>query len=102
MALAPDSAEPYNALGTLKAAEGKRAEAEQLYRQCSAKESELLSARHNLATAASWRKERRRKRSTCGGLTSTSRRIIFRRTSAWLGFSPSEAMLAPSKNIVRF
>ena len=29
--LAPDSAEPLNALGTLKASEGKRAEAEQFY-----------------------------------------------------------------------
>jgi Flp pilus assembly protein TadD len=31
--LAPNSAEPYNALGTLKASEGKRTDAEQLYRQ---------------------------------------------------------------------
>ena len=47
--LAPDSAEPYNALGTLKASEGKRTEAEQLYRQALQKNANLLPARHNLA-----------------------------------------------------
>jgi len=48
-ALAPDSAEPYNALGTLKASEGKRDEAERLYREALQKNSKLLAARHNLA-----------------------------------------------------
>jgi len=47
--LAPDSAEPYNALGTLRASEGKRSEAEQLYRQALQKNPNLLAARHNLA-----------------------------------------------------
>jgi tetratricopeptide (TPR) repeat protein len=47
--LAPDSAEPYNALGTLKASEGKRGEAEQLYRESLQKNPNLLAARHNLA-----------------------------------------------------
>jgi tetratricopeptide (TPR) repeat protein len=47
--LAPNSAEPYNALGTLKASEGKRGEAEQLYRQALQKNPSLLPARHNLA-----------------------------------------------------
>ena len=47
--LAPNSAEPYNALGTLKASEGKRTEAEQLYRQALQKNPSLLPARHNLA-----------------------------------------------------
>jgi Flp pilus assembly protein TadD len=47
--LAPDSAEPYNALGTLKASEGKRGEAEKLYQQALEKDSSLLAARHNLA-----------------------------------------------------
>ena len=32
MTLAPDSAEPLNALGSLKASEGKSAEAEKFYR----------------------------------------------------------------------
>jgi tetratricopeptide (TPR) repeat protein len=49
MTLSPDSAEPYNALGTLKAAQGKTAEAERLYRGALQKNSNLLSARHNLA-----------------------------------------------------
>ena len=47
--LAPNSAEPYNALGTLKASEGKRGEAEQLYREALGKNPKLLAARHNLA-----------------------------------------------------
>jgi tetratricopeptide (TPR) repeat protein len=47
--LAPDSAEPYNALGPLRASEGKRNEAEQLYRQALQKNPGLLAARHNLA-----------------------------------------------------
>ena len=47
--LAPDSGEPYNALGTLKASEGKRDEAERLYREALQKNSNLLAARHNLA-----------------------------------------------------
>ena len=33
MVLAPESAEPYNALGSLKASTGKAKEAEQLYKQ---------------------------------------------------------------------
>ncbi len=48
-ALAPTSAEPYNALGTLKASEGKRDEAEKLYRQSLQNNPNLLPARHNLA-----------------------------------------------------
>src|SRR5262249_23487742 len=47
--LAPNAAEPYNALGTLKASEGKRDEAERLYRQSLQKNPKLLAARHNLA-----------------------------------------------------
>ena len=38
--LAPDSAEPLNALGSLKAAEGKTAEAEKLYREALAEKCE--------------------------------------------------------------
>jgi tetratricopeptide (TPR) repeat protein len=49
MALAPNSAEPYNAMGTLKASEGKTAEAEKLYRDSLARDAKLLAARHNLA-----------------------------------------------------
>ena len=56
--LAPGSAEPYNALGTLKASEGKRAEAEQLYRQALQRNAKLLPARHNLALLLSERKDR--------------------------------------------
>jgi Flp pilus assembly protein TadD len=47
--LSPNSAEPLNALGTLKASEGKRAEAEQFYRQALMRNANLLPARHNLA-----------------------------------------------------
>ena len=49
MSLAPDSGEPLNALGSLKAQEGKNADAEKLYRDALAKNSNLLAARHNLA-----------------------------------------------------
>jgi Flp pilus assembly protein TadD len=56
--LAPDSAEPYNALGTLKASEGKRDEAERLYRQALQKKSTLLAARHNLALLLATEKNR--------------------------------------------
>ena len=49
MSIAPDSAEPYNALGTLKASEGKNAEAEKLYRDALSRNPNLLVARHNLA-----------------------------------------------------
>lgn len=56
--LAPNAAEPYNALGTLKAAEGKRAEAEQLYRAAIQKNANLLPARHNLALLLDSEKER--------------------------------------------
>ncbi len=58
--LAPGSAEPYNALGTLKAAEGKPAEAEQLYRGSLQKDSKLLPARHNLALLLEGEKGRER------------------------------------------
>ncbi len=51
-ALSPASAEPLNALGTLKAAEGKTAEAEKLYRAALEKNPNLLPARHNLACSA--------------------------------------------------
>jgi tetratricopeptide (TPR) repeat protein len=56
--LAPNTAEPYNALGTLKASEGKRAEGEQLYRQALQKNANLLPARHNLALLLSEQKDR--------------------------------------------
>ena len=49
MSIAPNSAEPYNALGTLKASEGKSADAEKLYRDALARNRNLLAARHNLA-----------------------------------------------------
>jgi tetratricopeptide (TPR) repeat protein len=49
MKLAPNSAEPYNALGTLRAGQGKRKDAEDLYKQALSKNPKLLSARHNLA-----------------------------------------------------
>ena len=48
MALMPNSGMPLNALGTLKAAEGKNAEAEKLYRDALAKDPTLIEARHNL------------------------------------------------------
>src|SRR6202040_85396 len=48
MSLAPDSADPLNALGTLRASEGKSAEAEKLYRQSLEKNPKLLAARQNL------------------------------------------------------
>ena len=57
--LAPDSAEPCNALGTLKASEGKRGEAEKLYQQALEKDSSLLAARHNLALLIVDQQERR-------------------------------------------
>lgn len=49
--LAPDTAEPLNALGSLKASEGKSAEAEKLYRDALTKNPAQLTAlatRHNL------------------------------------------------------
>ena len=51
MTLAPDSAEPLNALGSLKASEGKSAEAEKFYGTRCTKDPSLLTAlaaRHNL------------------------------------------------------
>ena len=59
MTLAPNPAEPYNALGTLKASEGKPAEADQLYRNAQQKNPGLLSARHNLALLVAGEKNRR-------------------------------------------
>ena len=58
--LAPNSAEPYNALGTLKASEGKRAEAERLYREALQKNPSLLPARHNLALLLADQKSRQK------------------------------------------
>src|SRR5258708_11632393 len=49
IALSPDLAEPYNALGYFNAALGRNAEAERLYRQALSKNADLLSARQNLA-----------------------------------------------------
>jgi Tfp pilus assembly protein PilF len=48
MKLAPDSGEPLNALGSLKASEGKAVEAEKFYKDALAKRANLLPARHNL------------------------------------------------------
>src|SRR5947207_2699433 len=48
VALSPDLAGPYNALGYLHAALGKAVEGERLYRQALAKDAGLLSARQNL------------------------------------------------------
>ena len=59
MMLAPNSAEPYNALGTLKASEGKAAKAEGLYRQALQKNPVLIAARHNLALLLAAQKNRR-------------------------------------------
>jgi tetratricopeptide (TPR) repeat protein len=56
--ISPNAAEPYNALGALKAAEGKRAEAEQLYKTALQKKPDLLPARHNLATLLAGEKGR--------------------------------------------
>ena len=56
MALAPDLAEPYNALGSLKASTGKAKEAEQFYRQALEKNPAQLAARHNLALLLSGEK----------------------------------------------
>jgi tetratricopeptide (TPR) repeat protein len=56
--LSPNASEPYNALGTLKASEGKRPEAEQLYRQALQKNASLLPARHNLALLLDEQKDR--------------------------------------------
>ncbi|MGH9723009.1 MAG: tetratricopeptide repeat protein, partial [Bryobacteraceae bacterium] len=58
IAIAPDSGEPYNALGSLKASTGKFSEAEQLYRQALAKNPALLAASYNLGLLLSSRKDR--------------------------------------------
>ena len=58
MALSPASAEPLNALGTLKAAEGKNGEAEKLYKSALDKNPNLLPARHNLGVLLSSNKDR--------------------------------------------
>jgi tetratricopeptide (TPR) repeat protein len=58
MSLAPDSAEPLNALGSLKSQEGKAADAEKLYREALAKNANLLAARHNLALLLAARADR--------------------------------------------
>lgn len=47
--LAPDSGEPLNALGSLKASSGKMAEAEKYYRDALKKNPKMVPARHNLA-----------------------------------------------------
>ena len=56
--LAPESGEPLNALGSLKASEGKNTEAEKLYREALKKNASLLPARHNLALLLSGLKGR--------------------------------------------
>jgi tetratricopeptide (TPR) repeat protein len=61
MTLAPDSAEPLNALGSLKASEGKPAEAEKFYKDALQKNPSVLTglaARHNLGLLLSTLKGR--------------------------------------------
>jgi len=56
--LAPGSAEPLNALGSLKASEGKAVEAEKFYKDALQKNPSLLAARHNLGLLLSTLKGR--------------------------------------------
>jgi tetratricopeptide (TPR) repeat protein len=57
MSFSPELAEPYNALGSLKASTGKPREAEQFYKQALEKNPAMLPARHNLALLLSAQKQ---------------------------------------------
>jgi len=57
-ALMPASGDPLNALGALKASEGKNAEAEKYYRDALVKDTALLHARHNLAVLLAGTRDR--------------------------------------------
>ena len=80
LSLAPDSAEPLNALGSLKSQEGKTSDAEKLYRDALVKNANLLAARHNLAILLAARNDPpARKPSGCGATNCNANQIICRR-----------------------